>query len=248
VINGDFETLYKPGTTLLGVMPEGSWTTGVGPDCPIGGTKVYTFSDGSTDPNADVPGWIGYDIEHSLFPDDGNRQGFVTNEEPNSIEGSLLAYGSNGAFWGGNTNGALIVSDASVGNVVLDAGYELSAQILPVALPCATPIVFRLLANGVEITPSSSVEPALTVAKEWEEISRTYDAATMASLTGKELTIVLGVDRGADYGGKQTLFDNVSLVQVGGAVGGNGNINLKEFSEMAGAWLDDYASTGPMPR
>ncbi len=247
VINGDFELLYKHGTTITGIFLEGKVVGGVGPNRQVGGTdRVFTFSDGSTDPNADVPGWIGYDIDHSKDPLDGNSQGFISNEHPNSIEGSILAFGVNGPQWAGSNYGALIVSDASVGNVVIDAGYELSMMVFPVAQPCATPIVFRLLANGVEITPSSSVEPTLLI-REWEEISRTYDAATMASLTGKELTIVLGIDRDATALGKQTQFDNVSLVQVGGAVGGNGYINLKEFAAMAGAWLVDYSSTVPGP-
>ncbi len=39
----------------------------------------------------------------------------------------------------------------------------------------ATPVVLELLADGVALTPSSSVDPALS--GDWQEFSRTYDAA-----------------------------------------------------------------------
>jgi hypothetical protein len=71
----------------------------------------------------------------------------------------------------------------------------------------ATPVVLELLADGVALTPSSSVDPELS--DEWQEFSRTYGAGSLAGHIGESLTIRLGVGRGASGG--QSLFDAVSL-------------------------------------
>ena len=52
VPNGDFETLYKPGTNTLGVVSTGGWTQGVGPDCPID-SGTYEFDDAITGANTE---------------------------------------------------------------------------------------------------------------------------------------------------------------------------------------------------
>ncbi len=67
--------------------------------------------------------------------------------------------------------------------------------------------VLELLADGVALTPGSSEDPALS--GEWQEFSRTYDAASLAGHVGESLTIRLGVGRGASGG--QSHFDAVSL-------------------------------------
>jgi hypothetical protein len=74
----------------------------------------------------------------------------------------------------------------------------------------ATPVVLELLADGVALTPSSSEDPVLS--DEWQEFSRTYDAASLSGHLGKSLTIRLGVGRGAS--GTQSHFDAVSLSYV----------------------------------
>jgi len=63
----------------------------------------------------------------------------------------------------------------------------------------ATPIVLHLLADGVPLRPTSSVDPALT--GDWQEVSRTYDAASLEGYVGASLTIVLGVERNAGVSG-----------------------------------------------
>ena len=60
VPNGDFETLYKPGTAITGGVSPGGYSQGVGLDCPIDGGE-YQFSDATTGDVADIPGWVGYD-------------------------------------------------------------------------------------------------------------------------------------------------------------------------------------------
>jgi hypothetical protein len=206
VPNGDFETLYKPGTAITGVVAVGGWSMGVGPDCPIDGGTGYEFTDGTTGANADIAGWVGYDMdgwvaEGGTYDRDitnGNFQGNISLVDGNQM------FGANGGGWG-NPAGGLITSAASLGTVV-GGTYTLS---MTARAPdgAATPVVLDLLADGVVLTPTSSVDPVLT--GEWQEVSRTYDAASLAGVLGQDLTIVLGVARGSTGG--QTHFDDVSL-------------------------------------
>ncbi|NIQ73957.1 MAG: hypothetical protein GWN80_00020, partial [Gammaproteobacteria bacterium] len=211
VPNGDFETIYKPGqTTITGDLSPagGSWTQGVGPDCPIDSGE-YSFSDLSTGTVADIPGWLGYDRDgwialggtYGRDQTTGNLQGSVANQS-NHTPGGLNCYLANGDGWG-NPAGGLIVSEASLGNIVSNATYTLSMY----AQGSATPVVLNLLANGTILTPTSSVDPTLT--STFQEFSRTYDAADLTGYVGQALTIVCGVDRNA--AGNQTRLDDVSL-------------------------------------
>jgi len=210
VPNGSFEELYKPGTAIPGNVSSGGWTQGVGPDCPIDSGQ-YEFDDSTTGDVADIAGWIGADRDgwianggtYGRDQTTGNLQGSVARQ--GSPPDGLQCYVSNGGSWG-NPAGGLIVSDAPLGTVEANATYTLS--VLANANGAgATPVVFDLLADGVVITPSSSVDP--TLSGEWQEFSRTYDPASLASFVGQDLTILLGVGRGAS--GTQTRFDSVSL-------------------------------------
>src|SRR4030042_1861746 len=199
VPNGDFELLYKPGTAITGNISSGGWTFGVGPDCPIE-NGVYEFSDGTTGPNADIAGWVGYDrdgwiAEGGSYDRDqttGNLQGSV-NAQGNHTPGGSHSFLCNGGSWG-NPAGGLITSAASLGSVT-NGTYTLSMM----AKGDATPIVLHLLADGVPLRPTSSVDPALT--GDWQEVSRTYDAASLEGYVGASLTIVLGVERNAGVSG-----------------------------------------------
>ena len=71
----------------------------------------------------------------------------------------------------------------------------------------ATPFVLRLLADGVEVTPTSSIDPQ--PAGTWQKFSRTYAPAELARHVGKKITIVCGLDR--DAKGTQTAIDDLSL-------------------------------------
>jgi hypothetical protein len=183
------------------------WTQGLGPDAPMdNGTAVYF--DGSSGDAVDIPGWIGADAQgwvdnggtydrDTSFP---NRQGSVAaqTETPDG----LYYFLSNGGAWG-NAAGGLIESEAPVAVVESGRSYLLAMQ----ANGGATPVVLELLADGVALTPSDSVNPALSA--EWQSFSRTYDAADLAGQVGAALTIRLGVGRGAS--GSQSHFDAVSL-------------------------------------
>jgi hypothetical protein len=209
VPNGDFEQIYKPGSDSITADLGAGWTQGLGPDAPMD-DGTATYSDGTTGDAVDIPGWIGADVQgwvdnggtygrDTSFP---NRQGSV-GAQIVTTDG-LYYYLSNGGDWG-NPAGGLIVSDASLGNVE-DGTYTLSMLATGPDGP-AIPVVLELLADGVALTPSSSVDPELS--GDWQEFSRTYDAASLAGHIGESLTIRLGVGRGASGG--QSCFDAVSL-------------------------------------
>ena len=207
VLNGDFEWIYKPGTTITGVLsPAGNaWTQGVGPDCPID-NGTYTFADSTTGDIANIPGWLGYDRNgwialggtYGRDETTGNLQGSIANQYNHTPDG-LNCYLANGGGWG-NAAGGLITSAAPLALPDCPEGwvYELSMF----ANGAANPVVLDLLVDGVVIAPDSSVNPELS--GEWQEYSRTYN-----TLPGGDVTIVLGVGRNAS--GTQTRFDDVSL-------------------------------------
>jgi len=213
VPNGSFEDLYKPGTTIAGKVAIGGWTQGVGPDCPIDSGQ-YEFDDSTTGTAADIAGWIGADrdgwiAEGGTYGRDqttGNLQGSIgrQSDAPDGVQ----YYLSNGGGWG-NPAGGLIVSDAPLA-AVENGTYTLSMW----ANGAANPIVLDLLADGVVVTPTSSVDP--TLSGEWQEFSRTYDPASLAGLIGQDLTIQLGLGREAE--GSQSHFDSVSLSFTASAV------------------------------
>jgi len=209
VPNSDFELIYKPGqTTITGVVSGGGWTQGVGPDCPID-AGVYEFADITTGDTADIPGWLGYDRQgwidwggtYGRDQTTGNLQGSLANVS-NHTPGGVNCYLSNGSGWG-NPTGGLIVSDASLGNILNSSTYTLSMY----AKGGAVPLVLDLLAGGVVVTPTSSVSPEAP--EDWAKFSRTYDVASLTSYVGQAMTIVLGVGRNAS--GTQSQFDDVSL-------------------------------------
>jgi hypothetical protein len=207
VTNFDFEAIYLPGSdTITGTLSAGGWTKGVGLCCPID-EGLYNFSDGTSGTVAVIPGWVGYDRDgwiawggtYGRDQTTGNLQGSI---QANGVDGSYC-YLANGGGWG-NSAGGLIVSDASLGNGE-DGIYTLSM----VARGDAAPVELNLLAAGVVVTPTSSVDPILS--GDFQEFSRTYDSASLVGFLGKPLTICLGVARGASGG--QTQFDNVSLIK-----------------------------------
>ena len=210
VPNGNFEEIYKPGSDTITADLGGGWTQGVGPNTPMD-DGIATYSDGTTGDRVAIPGWIGADAKgwvdnggtynrDTSFP---NRQGSVARQS--DTPDGLYYYLSNGGGWG-NPAGGLIVSDAPLATVEDGLTYTLSM----LANGGATPVVLELLADGVALTPSSSVDPVLS--GDWQEFSRTYDAASLEGHVGESLTIRLGVGRGASGG--QSHFDAVSLSYV----------------------------------
>lgn len=227
VPNGGFEQIYKPDSTTItadldievGRASEG-WTQGVGPDAPMDldqyNVCIASYSDGTVGYSVDIPGWIGADrggwiLFGGTYGRDqttGNRQGSVSGEQVGTPDG-LYYYLANGGQWE-NPAGGLIVSDAPLATVESDLTYTLSMLARWRQNPAATPVVLDLLADGVKLAPSSSVDPVLSGV--WQEFSRTYDAASLGGHLAESLTIQLGVGRRAS--GTQSLFDAVSLNAV----------------------------------
>ena len=209
VPNGDFETVYKPGTAITGAVSAGGWSQGVGPDCPID-SGVYEFSDATTGGVADIPGWLGYDrqgwIDHGgTYGRDqttGNLQGSIAAQGPLT---GVHCYLGNGSDWG-NPAGALIVSADPLATVDTGLVYTLSMM----TTGGVTPVVLDLLADGVALMPSSSTDPPPD--GNWREISRTYDATSLSGHAGESLTIVLGHGRPA--AGTQNKYDDVTLTAI----------------------------------
>jgi len=199
VPNGNFEQVYKPGSDTITADLGGNWTNGVGPDTPMDGSQTAAYSDETTGTSVDVPGWIntpGWPTSYDWPVGCGSIAGQTVTPD------GLYYYTVNGGDWG-NAQGGTIVSDAPVATVESGRTYTLSM----LATGGATPVVLELLADGVALTPTSSVDPELS--DEWQEFSRTYDSASLDGHLGESLTIRLGVGRGASGG--QSCFDAVSL-------------------------------------
>jgi len=205
VPNGSFEQIYKSGsTTITADIGSESWTNGVGPETPMNDSQTAAYSDGTTGTSVDVPGWINtpgcppsYDWPVGC--------GSIAAQIP-AADG-LCYYTVNGGDWG-NAQGGTIDSDAPVATVESGLTYTLS-MLANGPWGAATPVVLELLADGVALTPTSSVDPDLIDKDQWQEVSRTYDAASLAGHIGASLTIRLGIGSGASGG--QTCLDAVSL-------------------------------------
>ncbi|MBA7481335.1 hypothetical protein ES707_16805 [subsurface metagenome] len=206
VPNGNFEQVYKPGSTTITADLGANWTNGVGPNTPMDGSQTAAYSDETTGTSVDVPGWIntpGWPTSYDWPVGCGSIAREIVTPD------GLYYYNCNGGDWG-NAQGGTIVSDASLGNVE-DGTYTLSMLANGPWGP-ATPVVLELLADGVALTPTSSVDPNLSGKDEWQEFSRTYDAASLSGHLGESLTIRVGV--GSEAIGGQSCFDAVSLSYV----------------------------------
>lgn len=200
VFNGDFN-LTKPGepgvsaTLTAGFVPWNPPNPASFLDMPVNGGSA-NYGDGSSGPNVDVLGWIR---------NNGNAD-FVNN----GIGGSI-AYNSF-ASWGGDGR---IESAAPVAVVQPGLAYTISVSVDGPSNGSNAidgPLAFHLLANGTQLTPTSLVD-MVTPGGGFQEISRTYDAATMAPFVGQDLTILMGVED-ANNGGDRVIWDNVMLAAV----------------------------------
>ena len=228
VPNGDFETIYKHGsTTITGVLSEAAWTQGVGSNCPIDGASgTFEFSDTTSGTVADIPNWVGYDLagwnyftlledppSYERDPNNADRQGSVSNQN-NHTDGETSAncYLANGGGWG-NAVGGMIVTKDPVATVAADTAYVISMFAKKADETVHAPVVLDLLADGVKVTPDQSGNPALLVGL-WREFSRTYNADTMSAYEGQSLTIVVGLGRPLPDGavGAQLHVDDVAIV------------------------------------
>lgn len=197
VSGGDFQ-LYKPGEpTVTAALTEGwvSWNGVIPPtDLSINNGSA-DYSDGTSGSTVDLLGWT-------------KIQGNV-DITANGPGGSLAL--NVFAAWGGQSR---VASASSLGTITGGLDYTISAMIGgPDTGPIQGPLAFHLLADGAELTPTSSVDPSVPNNGEFQTISRTYEAADLAGFVGQEMTIVVGVTDDNEIGNR-VIFDDVSLDAV----------------------------------
>ena len=227
VPNGSFETLYKPGSTTVTADTGQGYTLGVGTGVEVGdddNTALVNYSDSTTGGTAyvspspgpevlrvngkvDVPGWI-----------QSTGLGSVSKQSSTSPYGSYF-YMANGTNWG-DTQSGTIQSANTLALVASGESYTLSIFVNDpnTDVDSMTGISDRLagrtldlLANGVALIPSFSTGTS-GASETWNQFTNTYDAASLAAVVGKPLTIRVGWAAGST--GTQSKLDNVTLTSV----------------------------------
>jgi hypothetical protein len=199
VPNGEFQ-FYKPGEPDVTAEITGGWVPWNGVISPtnltiLGGGSA-NYSDSTTGSTVDLPGWKKIRGNADVF---GNGP---------AGSNAFNAFGS----WGGQTR---IESAEPLGTVQAGGVYTISVMVGgPDTGPIEGPLAFHLLADGVQLTPTSSVEPTLPNGGAFQLISRTYEGAALADHVGASLTIVLGVEDDNAIGNR-VIFDDVSIEGIG---------------------------------
>jgi hypothetical protein len=190
VVNGDFQTIVKPGTTMAATIPDGCYF-GI-PGMNIKGGGPATYADGTTGDSVELPGWV---VGAGSNGNADCMQGGSWGGPAGSGDIAALAFGS----WGGPT---MIESAAPLS--VPAGALELSADIYN----NGGPVILNLLVDGVVITPDAASSPAL-VASDWVEYTRSY-----SSIPAGNLTIRVGTYKTPEeaWGGNRVSIDNVTLV------------------------------------
>lgn len=193
-LNGGFD-VSKPGTNgAIGGTLDSGFLKGVGDGGVTlqGGTTV-TFDDSSTATSGDVIDMLGWNLSNGAGGD-------TINNGP----GGSLAWNTF-ASWGDNSR---IESDV-LGQIDAGQSYTISATMGgPIGGPRSQGIAFYMLADGVILTPNASVDNNGT--GDFQTISRTYDAASLAGVVGQDVTIIIGVTDD-NTAGNRVIFDDVSI-------------------------------------
>jgi hypothetical protein len=188
VINGDFQTIIKPGEpTIAATIADGEYFS-IGNKKMQGGATAY-YADGTSGSGIELPGWTV--AAGSNNNADGMQAGTWGGPD-GAGDIAFLCFGT----WGGPT---VIVSAAPLS--VPAGALELSADVFHTARP----VVLDLLVDGVVITPDTASSPA-GVDLGWVEFTRTY-----SSVPAGNLTIRVGTTP-APFTGNRASIDNVTLV------------------------------------
>lgn len=193
--------MYKPGTNYTvsaTFTPGNSFARGVGDGIEMAGGSI-SYADGSPDgvsgdgiADLDMPGWEAVQSGNDLFGNGLNGSTGMNIFAAWGGDGRIQTAGSLGTIKGGET----ITISVMVGGP--DTG------------PIQGPLAFHLLADGVQLVPSESVEPTLPNGGSFQMISRTYDAAALAGSVGASTKILLGVEDSNDFANR-VVFDEVSI-------------------------------------
>ncbi len=212
VPNWSFEMVYKPGSTTITADTLAGWTNGIGPDTPMQSGQTANYSDGTSGTLVDILGWINTPGIKTSY-DWPQGSGTVTRQRGHAPDGDYY-FSTNGADWA-NPQGGAVESDAPL-TTVTTAGGDLSYTVSMLYNGPVSPVLVELLADGVPLTPSSSVDPPAPHA--WNVVSRTYDADSLAGHLGESLRIRVGW--GPDATGTQSHLDMVTLSYTPGDGGG----------------------------
>jgi hypothetical protein len=192
VPNGDFQTIYKPGTggTVTATAPDGCYWSIPGQNIKGGGPASY--SDGTTGNDIELPGWV---IGAGSKTNADCMIGGAWGGPDGAGDIAALAF----AGWGGPT----YIETAAPLSIPAGA-YTLSADIYN----HGGPVVLELIASGSVVTPDAESSPAL-VPSGWVEFTRTYN-----TLPAGDYTVLVGTrdDLGTGWTGNRVSIDNVALV------------------------------------
>ena len=194
VPGGDFQ-MYKPGTgnTVTAVFGGGnSFGKGVGDGITVLGGGIAEYSDGTTGDTVDLPGWVNVNGSNDLVS--------------NGVGGSTAL--NSFAAWGSHDR------TQTVGSLGTIAGGEIITISVMVGGPDGGPIsgdlAFWLMADTDQLIPSAVVDPTLPSTSDFQQISRTFDAAALAGHAGKSLSIIVGVQDSNNIGNR-IIWDDVTL-------------------------------------
>ena len=192
VPNGDFQTIYKPGTggAVTATINDGCYFSIPGMNIKGPPGEIATYSDGTTGNSVELPGWIEIDGTNADI-----MQGDAWGGPDGSGDMAFLAFGG----WGGPT------TIETAAPLSVPAGpLELSADIYW----DGGPVVLELLVGGVAVTPDAESSPDLVNAG-WVEYTRSYN-----SIPAGDVTVLVGTrdDAGVGWGGWRVSVDNVTLV------------------------------------
>jgi len=169
VPNGEFR-LYKPGTnntvTAYFATAGNNYSKGVGENLPVLGGGLAIYSDGTKGGVVDCPGWTG--------PLEGSNTNDLWSSGIDNTDGTTC-FNAFGTWSGGKGN---LAESTELGVTKGGRTYTISAMVEG----SGGPLVLELWAGGVALTPSSSVTPSLPT-DGWQEISRTYDASAVATMS-----------------------------------------------------------------
>ena len=187
VPNGEFN-IYKPGTnyTVAGTFDPDAGSTyapfNPGPDNVSMASGKCVFEDGSEGTTFDMPGWTRVFDPTPEYPN-ATRPVNVHILNGNTY---IRAFGE---WSGGETS--RIKSSEPFGVIKGGKNYTLSAKVSA----GGDTRVLRLIVDGEEVPPTSSVDPADSDLGDWQVISRTYySEPNLISLVGRPMTIELGTD------------------------------------------------------
>ncbi len=190
VVNGDFQTIYKPGTggTVSAAIPDGCYFSIPGMNIKGGGPATY--GDGTTGNDVELPGWVAVDGTNSDI-----MQGGAWGGPDGSGDMAFLCF----AGWGGPTT----IETANPLSVPAGA-LELSADVFN----HGGPVVLELLVGGVVVAPDAASTPAM-IEDVWVKFTRTYN-----SIPAGDVTVLVGTrdDAGTGWTGPRASVDNVTLV------------------------------------